>query len=157
MLYIVLQRFRLSSLIPYICTPLDLAEHQLWWYCIPWEFHCSYVSLLQINILFRLPLRPPLCIIISICIDQLPFFEPWSHYLFFWHCYEHGYAYIICLPHPYTCHKPIIKKIYRISNEQSTLIHGSLQSLYYCHHYSYDPMISIIHMMRSYPHTSGGN
>ena len=49
------------------------------------------------------------------------------------------------------------KKIYRSSNEESTLIRGSLQSLYYCHHYSHDPMISIIHMMRSYPHTSGGN
>ena len=99
-----------QSLSPYICTPSYSIEHQLWWYCIPWEFHCSYVSLLQISILFRLPLRPPLCIIISICIDQIPFFEPWSHYLFFWHCYEHGYAYLICLPHPYTCHKPIIKK-----------------------------------------------
>ena len=42
---------------------------QLWWYCIPWECHCSYVSTLQINIVFSLLLRPPLCIIICICID----------------------------------------------------------------------------------------
>ena len=42
-------------------------------------------------------------------------------------------------------------------NEEAPLLHGSLQSLHYCHHYSHDPMMSISHTMSSFPHTSGGN
>ena len=47
--------------------------------------------------------------------------------------------------------------MHRSSNEEAPLLHESLQSLHYCHHYSHDPMMSISHMMSSFPHTSVGN
>ena len=45
----------------------------------------------------------------------------------------------------------------RSSNEEAPLLRGSLQYLYYCHHYSHAPMMSIDHTMSSSPHTLGGN
>ena len=44
-------------------------------------------------------------------------------------------------------------KIHHGLNEESTLLHRSLQSL----HYPHDLMISVSHTMQFYPHTSGGN
>ena len=70
----------------------------------------------------------------------------------------------VCPPRPYTCHTFYVShqllgtiniktKIHHGSNEEALLLHESLQSL----HYPHDPMMSVIHMMSSCPHTSGGN
>ena len=61
-------------------------------------------------------------------------FEPWSHYLFFWHCYKHGHACLVHIHVTYSlylthCWEPIL-----IQKPKSTMVqmrkHRFFTSLY---------------------------
>ena len=146
-----------------LCTPPDSAEHQLLWYCIPWECHCSYVPVLHISICIHHPIESTIMYYqLYIFIDQLIVFEPLSPFFILRHCYEHGYVLLVHIhvwDYMYLIHswEEIQTKIHCISNEETPLLRSPLRSLHHCHHFSLDPMMSIVHTMSSCPHTLGGN
>ena len=116
-----------------LCTPLDSAEHQLLWYCIPWECNYSYVPVLQISLCIHISIKATIMYYhLYICIDRLPLFEPWSPFLYetllwAWVCPHCPYTCLkLYVPHPFfrrnTNQKPLQFERGDSTHERSSLV-----------------------------------